>query len=394
MNYENLYQKNILTDDDVIKQASDLCKEKGHWLLYLTKSGSHLYGTSTPESDRDYKGVFLPSRESLLLQNKCNSITYSTSDDENKNSESDIDVELYSLQYFLQLVGKGETNGLDLLYSQTNRDAVLYHHIKLDINEPMRLFNPMDANAYIGFAIGQSQKYGLKGTRLSVIKNIFMWLIDNNFMTEIRTPHGENDLNLVKVKDNISDDVLKRIYDINFYTTFQDLKNHLLTRGKRISQKLETIANKIVKEYGHKSFCFIDNKQEQPALVVCGKNHQLDITIGEFYNRIKREYNRYGKRSEKAMESGGVDWKSLSHAVRVLYQMKELILTGWITFPLQQANYIMDVKMGERPFDEVEKHIMKEIDEIDKIRKTCPEKCVKGKRDKDFVRQLILNFYN
>jgi len=93
------------------------------------------------------------------------------------------------------------------------------------------------------------------------------------------------------------------------------------------------------------------------------------------------------------MESGGVDWKALSHSVRVLYQMKELILTGWITFPLQQANYIMDVKMGERPFDEVEKHIMKEIDEIDKIRKTCPEKCVKGKRDKDFVRRLILNFY-
>ena len=37
-------------------------------LLLLTKSGSQLYGTNTPNSDTDYKGVYLPSKESLILQ--------------------------------------------------------------------------------------------------------------------------------------------------------------------------------------------------------------------------------------------------------------------------------------------------------------------------------------
>jgi len=29
--------------------------------------GSHLYGTNTPDSDTDYKGIFLPSREQVFL---------------------------------------------------------------------------------------------------------------------------------------------------------------------------------------------------------------------------------------------------------------------------------------------------------------------------------------
>lgn len=28
--------------------------------------GAHLYGTATPESDLDYKGIFLPAKEELL----------------------------------------------------------------------------------------------------------------------------------------------------------------------------------------------------------------------------------------------------------------------------------------------------------------------------------------
>jgi len=27
--------------------------------------GSHLYGTDTPESDKDYKGVFMPARDDI-----------------------------------------------------------------------------------------------------------------------------------------------------------------------------------------------------------------------------------------------------------------------------------------------------------------------------------------
>ena len=43
--------------------------------------GSRLYGTSTPESDKDFKGVFLPSREEILLGKIPKSLTEKTKKD-------------------------------------------------------------------------------------------------------------------------------------------------------------------------------------------------------------------------------------------------------------------------------------------------------------------------
>jgi predicted nucleotidyltransferase len=45
----------------VLNKALDLIGKDGY-LLYLTKFGSHLYGTNGPNSDADYKGFYLPSK--------------------------------------------------------------------------------------------------------------------------------------------------------------------------------------------------------------------------------------------------------------------------------------------------------------------------------------------
>lgn len=37
-------------------------------LVVRVEFGSHLYGTNTPASDHDYKSVFIPSAEDILLQ--------------------------------------------------------------------------------------------------------------------------------------------------------------------------------------------------------------------------------------------------------------------------------------------------------------------------------------
>jgi predicted nucleotidyltransferase len=37
-------------------------------LIVEMRFGSHLYGTATPESDLDFKGVYLPEARDILLQ--------------------------------------------------------------------------------------------------------------------------------------------------------------------------------------------------------------------------------------------------------------------------------------------------------------------------------------
>lgn len=63
------------------------------------KHGSHLYGTNTEKSDTDYKGIFLPSIEDYLLQKVQKTITQNTGDGKSKNSNTDIDDQLFSLNY-------------------------------------------------------------------------------------------------------------------------------------------------------------------------------------------------------------------------------------------------------------------------------------------------------
>jgi predicted nucleotidyltransferase len=36
-------------------------------IIVKMKFGAHLYGTATSDSDLDYKGIFLPTKEQLLL---------------------------------------------------------------------------------------------------------------------------------------------------------------------------------------------------------------------------------------------------------------------------------------------------------------------------------------
>ena len=86
-------------------------------ILMKTKFGSHLYGTDTPNSDLDYKGVYLPSPREMFLNKIPKSITKNTSNNQSKNTCKDIDHEIYSLHYFLDLALKGETAALDMLHA-------------------------------------------------------------------------------------------------------------------------------------------------------------------------------------------------------------------------------------------------------------------------------------
>ncbi len=56
-------------------------------ILIKTYAGSHLFGTSTPESDTDYKGIYLPSSEQILLGNYPETIQQTTGASDEKNSK-------------------------------------------------------------------------------------------------------------------------------------------------------------------------------------------------------------------------------------------------------------------------------------------------------------------
>ena len=76
--------------------------------------GSHLYGTSTPESDVDFKEIFVPHPRDILMCQSLNHTNFNTNNSATKNTKDDVDHELFSLKYFLKLAADGETVALDM----------------------------------------------------------------------------------------------------------------------------------------------------------------------------------------------------------------------------------------------------------------------------------------
>jgi len=75
-----------------------------------TAFGSHLYGTDTPASDRDWKGVHLPPARDILLQRIERTVSSKTKADMTaKNTAADTDRESWALHQFFRLVSEGQT---------------------------------------------------------------------------------------------------------------------------------------------------------------------------------------------------------------------------------------------------------------------------------------------
>ena len=76
-------------------------------LIFMTRAGSHMYGTSTPESDIDKRGVCIPpAKVELGFARKFEVIQF-----ENE------DTAVYSLKKYMQLAMENNPNIIELLYA-------------------------------------------------------------------------------------------------------------------------------------------------------------------------------------------------------------------------------------------------------------------------------------
>jgi hypothetical protein len=107
----------------------------------------------------------------------------------------------------------------------------------------------------------------------------------------------------------------------------------------------------------------------------------------EIYTRI---YENYGDRARQAQSNEGVDWKALSHAVRVGHEALELLSTGKITLPLPIAPLLLDIKQGRLPYQEVSDQIEKLLEDVENAAAISP---LSDEVDKGFIDDLVVEAY-
>ena len=91
-------------------------------IIFKTQFGSHLYGTNTPSSDIDYKGVYLESLDDIILKRDLEVIHETTKEGGGRrrnlrNTKDDVETELKELRRFLFDCVTGQTYALDMIFA-------------------------------------------------------------------------------------------------------------------------------------------------------------------------------------------------------------------------------------------------------------------------------------
>lgn len=223
-----------------------------------------------------------------------------------KNKELNIEAELISIQSFLCSCEKCDTNCFDMLHS-TDEMNIISSDLWKSIKNIRADIYAKDMKGIICYIKTHSMKYSAKISRLQELYE------------------------------------LKRLA--------QELQFRNITEFEGLVDITKLQYTKFINQDGAR------------YIEVLGKKYISSIKQEPFKNILDGEIKRYGKRVTDANEDS-VDFKSLSHAYRVLSEIQDLIDNQNINFPLVDADYIKQIKTGKVKKEDVFLEMDKKYDRV------------------------------
>lgn len=290
--------------------------------------GSHLYGLETNNSDLDMKGVYCPKLEDIIFNNYKETI---------EETSKEVDTSFYAVTKFVNILNKSDTISMDMLHTpkeMTLSSSPLWREL---VSHRKDLY-AKSMRGILGYIRTQASKYGHKVQRYNELVKI------NNYLSMVPNHFRLSDTGIPFL---VKDGVWK-------YISFNEEKGD-------------------VKE----------------NIDILGSRYQTNATVEYVRDQVRRKLTSYGDRTKKGSMTHG-DWKSMSHAYRVLLQLEEIVDTHDLQFPLKKAPEIMKIKVGELTQDRVMSMISNKYDEV-------MEKLNNSDLPKepyiDNIRNRVLNYY-
>lgn len=326
--------------------------------LFQVPFGSHLYGTNTPSSDYDFKVVCLPSFEDLLMNKKLtNRVVKPDGWKEGDKMRADEEEREYiPLQVFLDQFFEGQTYAVEIAFAvlsdmhtmlershgELASTSAESHRVQRWMQELVDRFLTRDVKKMVGYAVSQSQQYGLKTERY-------------NSLVEGR------DIIVSKFKGTpmMSDKLIQHMMVVDYLAQLNYFHH-------------DTIMNAN------------GGTESAPALNVGGKQFPLTTKWRTVLESIEKSIQNYGNRVT-GHAGQPTDWKALSHAIRIGEQILELLDKGRIEFPRSNAKYLLEVKQGKVELQDA-------IDYLTKIF-NCLDTAVAVSNLQDRTPELEADFY-
>ena len=351
-------------------------------VICVIPHGSHLYGTQGPESDYDFKAVYLPVKSDLLMGRGLKVHKFKFDAAGNKISDKmpmppgGYEAEHFAVQQVVNDYVDGQAYAVELVFAVVNG----FHWDWLDSgghnpgvlimgNEFTKLchvlttrFVHANVAGMTGFALKQTLDYVRRGERLNAAAAVFNALVEA--------------IDLVVA----------------------ELKGNKMTAVPRMDTPLGehgTVLDYIVQKTGTPIGEVMAHDKPVRTLYLNGRHYTETTPLTDLHRSIDTLILEYGERAEKASKKG-VDWKSLSHAVRVFQQVIELLQTGKLVFPRPNSGQLRPIKLGQVPMEDVKQLLRGLDDQVNTVieTSTLPKVDEAFRKEVDtYMAQWLLDIY-
>ena len=302
--------------------------------ILLVNGGSHAYGTATPTSDHDVRGVMIPPIDCILGMNRV----------EQYEQKGDPDVVIYELRKYIALAADCNPNILEVVYADTS-DILKITPIGQKLRNARKMFLSRKAkHTYSGYAMSQLKR----------IESHRRWLLNPPSAPPTRAEFGLPERTMIS-KDQLAaaESIMRK--------QVEAWENTLPTFGVDV---LEPAAQIEMREKIISTLTEIKAATDDERMLAAGRILGLDSNFLDVLDRERkyitkrREWDAYGQwrsgRNEARAELEKkylYDAKHGMHLVRLMRQCEEILSTGEVCVRRPDAQELLAIRNGAWSYD-------------------------------------------
>lgn len=298
--------------------------------IFLARHGSHAYGTNSPTSDLDVRGVAVAPKAYYLGYLNTFEHAVSTSDE--------LDLVVFELQKFINLAAAGNPNTLEVLFTDTS------DHLKVTPSGELLLSNRE-------VFLSQKLRHTLSGYAHDQLKRIEThrrWLLNPPKACPERTTYGLPERTVIP-----ADQIATATALIRKQIESWDLDLEPLDNASRI--ELQNRMATVLAEMQMTS----DAQFRAAGRVIGFSENFLELLAQErAYSAAKSEWDKYNKwKTERnsvraAMEAeSGYDRKHGAHLIRLMRTCVEVLTDGVYRVRRPDAEELLEIRNGLWSYD-------------------------------------------
>lgn len=352
-------------------------------MIFKAIVGSQSYGTSTPTSDIDYKGVYMQSTNELV------GFGYK------EQYEIGKDESYYELRRFIQLLSSANPTVLELLYSPLDCILEITPQFKLLTQYREKFLTKKCLFSFGGYAIAQIKKAkGLdkkmnyekdRMTRKDVLDFCYV-LNDDSFGTIAFKDYLKKEN---KAQEHFGLSKLTHFKDC--YSAFYDHLAEMKSSNPKFEGKGHNYRGVIGEDSNDVRLSDIPKFAQRETILYFNKDG---------YSMHCKDYNDYevwleNRSVQRFVDVKGhnqkIDGKNLLHCRRLLDMAIEIATDKTINVRRPNADYLLKIRKGEVPLQEIIDKAEQDIIGLDEVYKNSD---LPDDVDMDFSNKLLLEIRN